>query len=354
LTYDTGLPQFTPMMQQLKWGRLISAYMPILNSSGDVVGIIGVDFQGEDIYRTINTSLWQQIAIAAVFILVGLLMYFFFSRELANKNQRLNKLYRSKIDFLHDMSHEIKTPLTVVATGIDFADLQLSEDKINVPQTRDALEKIRNETQRIGRMVDSMVYLAALDEANENRMRVDFAALLANGAEMFKHALAKQDTELSLEIAPGLPDVYVEGDRFIQVIANILSNAAEHTKGGSISLKADYDHAYITVCVSDTGSGVCPEILPHVFERGVSGKGGTGYGLYICKAIVEAHGGTISITNEPGADVAGITDKQGAVAAGVVNEQDADGVDSTSKHQTGATVTFTVPVYGGQEAGHKL
>lgn len=226
-----------------------------------------------------------------------------------------------KREFLQDMSHEMKTPLTVIATGIDYTDRQIGEKRIDVPKSRAALGKIRNETQRLGRMVESMVYLATVNEKSESRKRVNFARLLESGAEAFRLTLEKRNDALTLEIAPGLPDVFVEKDKFVQVIANLFSNAAAHTRGGRVSLSAGFDRAYIIVRLADTGDGIPPAILPRAFERGVSGGGGTGYGLYICKAIVEAHGGTIGIESEP---------------------------------EKGTAVTFSVPVYGGQEAGHSL
>jgi signal transduction histidine kinase len=90
------------------------------------------------------------------------------------------------------------------------------------------------------------------------------------------------------------------------------------TQNGEILLEASFKNNYITVHVSDTGEGVPPEFLSRVFERGVSGKGGKGYGLAICKTIVEAHGGEIKIKSEQG---------------------------------KGTAVTFTIPVYGGQSEG---
>jgi len=101
----------------------------------------------------------------------------------------------------------------------------------------------------------------------------------------------------------------------------LLSNAANHTQNGEIALTADFSDGYISVSIADTGEGIDPELLPRIFERGVSGRGGTGYGLVICKTVIEAHGGVIKAESEPG---------------------------------KGTTVTFTVPVYGGQEAGHTL
>ena len=227
---------------------------------------------------------------------------------------------KAKSRFLAMMSHEINTPLTVIATGIDFADERTAAGG-DMDETRSALEVVRNETQRIGRMVGSMIKLASMGDTDETRKRVDFAALLHNSAEVFRLTLKKKNNDLYIDIARGLPDVYVEADKFTQLIANLFSNAARHTRDGGVSLMANYDEAFITVRIRDTGEGIAPELLPRVFERGVSDCGGAGYGLYICKTVVEAHGGIIDI--ESGQD-------------------------------TGTTVTFTVPVYGGQEAGHGL
>ena len=243
------------------------------------------------------------------------------NEHLAERNVSLDNLNRTKTEFLQDMSHEMKAPLTVIATGIDFADMQIHKESADLERAAAALDNIREETQRLGRMVGGMVSLASMSEISENRKRIDFAALLRNSAETFRPALEQRNNRLSVEIAPDLPDVFVESDRFAQVIANLLSNAAEYTRDGQLTLSADYDSAFITVRVSDTGDGIERSLLPKVFKRGVSGRDGTGYGLYICKTVVEAHGGTINIESEPG---------------------------------KGTTVTFTVPVYGGQEAGHRL
>ena len=170
-------------------------------------------------------------------------------------------------------------------------------------------------------MVSGMISLAAISGIAENRKRVDFAALLESSVEAFRLPMEKYHNALRVKIEPDLPDVFVEHDRFAQVMANLLTNAAEHTRDGQVFITAEHDGPVITVHVSDTGNGIERSLLPTVFERGVSGRGGTGYGLYICKTVVEAHGGTIKIKSESG---------------------------------KGTTVIFTVPVYGGQEAGHRL
>jgi len=243
------------------------------------------------------------------------------NERLAEHNAMLDGLNKTKTEFLQDMSHEMKAPLTVIATGIDFADREIGRDGGDLAEARSALDAVREETQRLGRMVSGMISLAAMSGIAENRKRVDFAALLGSSAEAFRLPMDKYHNALRVEIDPDLPDVFVEHDRFTQVMANLLANAADHTRDGQIFVTAEHDGPVITVHVSDTGDGIEPELLPAVLERGVSGGGGTGYGLYICKTVVEAHGGTIKIESEPG---------------------------------KGTAVTFTVPVYGGQEAGHRL
>jgi len=238
---------------------------------------------------------------------------------LTERNTLLGNLNRLKTEFLQDMSHEMKSPLTLIATGIDFTDREIKKKNGNLSKAITVLEKIQNETQRLGRMIDGMLKLTAMSELSENRIRTDFAALLTNGAETFRLALEKKNNKLKIVIAQNLPDVFVEKDRFIQVIANIFSNAADHTQDGQITLTAEYDRSFITVRVTDTGSGIPPDILPNIFKRGISGRNGTGYGLNLCKTIVEAHGGIIEIDSKP---------------------------------LEGTNVIFTVPVYGGQEVGH--
>ena len=241
--------------------------------------------------------------------------------ELIERTAFLEKLNRIKMEFLQDMSHEMKTPLTVIATGIDYADRQLKKESGNLVKASSAIETAQNEVQRLGRMVGGMVKVATIKDISENRERIDFAALLRESTESFLLVLERQNVNLTVEIKPGLPDVYIEKDLFVQVLTNLFSNAADHTRDGQISLKVDFDSAYITVSMTDTGEGIEADVLPDVFKRGFSGRGGTGFGLYLCKTIVEAHGGVISIESALG---------------------------------KGTTVTFTIPVYSGQKAGHRI
>ena len=239
---------------------------------------------------------------------------------LGMENASLERLNHMKTEFLQDMSHEMQNPLTVIATGVDFADGEI-ESGGEPREIRDALEIVREETQRLGRMVRGMVQLAEMDKGSPNRKRTDFAALLHSSAESFRILLRRQNNALRIDIAPGIPDVFVEADRYKQIITNLFTNALRHTHSGQITLAATYDATFITVRMTDTGEGIDAALQLRIFERGVSGRSGTGYGLHLCKTIVEAHGGTIEVESEPG---------------------------------KGTAVVFTVPVYGGQESEDRI
>jgi len=96
-----------------------------------------------------------------------------------------------------------------------------------------------------------------------------------------------------------MPQVIGNADKLTQVIWNLLSNANEHTKKGEITISAKSENGVTEVCVSDTGEGIAPELLPRIFERHIKGDGGnTGIGLSICCEIIEAHGGRIWFESE--------------------------------------------------------
>jgi hypothetical protein len=123
-TYETKTPQFTRLMFQSKWGRLISAYMPIFNSRGGVVGIIGVDFQGKDVYAAIASNVKWQLAYAVALIVVGLFIYFLLLKDLTRQNDELLAMSRraeaafaAPEALLREALTELKAALTAGDTG---------------------------------------------------------------------------------------------------------------------------------------------------------------------------------------------------------------------------------------------
>jgi signal transduction histidine kinase len=236
-------------------------------------------------------------------------------KELAAEKAALEKHNRMKTEFLQDIKHEVRNPLHVISLGTDFVN-QCIEMKDMDAEARNALSTIQNEALRLGRMVNGMVELANMSGSPASRKRIDFAEILSHAAETARLSAEKKYNALRVDISPGLPYVYGEAEQLERVPVNLLENANICTRNGTIAIEAKHSGEYITVSVSDTGEGIDPDLLPRVFMRGVSGRGGKGYGLSMCRTIIEAHGGEIDIESEIG---------------------------------KGTTVTFTIPVYGGQE-----
>jgi signal transduction histidine kinase len=118
----------------------------------------------------------------------------------------------------------------------------------------------------------------------------------------FADVIAKRSLRLIRELPRDLPSVHCDGQRIQQVLTNLLGNATRFTpEGGTILVSAKQSGPYVEVSVADTGPGIPPEQLPHLFERyWKAGGGGTGLGLYIAKRILDAHGGRLQVESQPG------------------------------------------------------
>ncbi len=141
------------------------------------------------------------------------------------ENANLERLNRIKTEFLQDMNHELRTPLATVAVSIAYADKQIGESG-DLPKAQSRLKVAHDETMRIGRMLDGMSTMSEMSAIVENRQRLDLAALLRESAEAFRLKLENRRVELCLDLAGDMPDVFVERDKFAEVVGNLLNNAA--------------------------------------------------------------------------------------------------------------------------------
>jgi two-component system OmpR family sensor kinase len=208
--------------------------------------------------------------------------------------------------FVADASHELRTPLASIRGYAEFA--QRTAGTLP-PDAANALVRVRSQTERMADLVDDLLLLARLDSGRPlARADVDLSRLLVD-AVGDAHAAGRDHTWLL-----DLPDepVTVPGDsaRLHQVVANLLANARTHTPPGTrvTTALAAGPGPDAVLTVSDDGPGIPAALLPHVFERfargddsRTRGAGSTGLGLAIVAAVVEAHGGTVGVTSEPGA-----------------------------------------------------
>lgn len=210
-----------------------------------------------------------------------------------------------------DIAHELRTPLSLIM-GYTEA---LSDGKLEgTPETFDILS---DEAQHLNRLVDDLRTLSLADagELSLNRRPVRPKALLERVASAYAAQAQGQGVLLHVETGGDLPEVEVDPDRMAQVLGNLVNNAFRYTPaGGDILLSADCrpecidgHPCTILLSVRDTGVGIAPDDLPHIFDRFYRGdksryqeEGKSGLGLAIAKSIVEAHEGTITVHSELG------------------------------------------------------
>jgi heavy metal sensor kinase len=214
---------------------------------------------------------------------------------------RLEGAFAAQRRFVHDASHELRTPLTIARGHLETA-LAGGRDPAGLEA---AAEVAISELDRMARLVESLLRLARTG-ADEPPVRsiVDVGEL-AEGVVARSRVLG--DREWRVDAAPGA-SVAGDADAIEQVLLNLLSNAVRHTAPGqAIGVRVEAVPDTVVLEVSDAGDGIDPELLPTLFDRftradAARGRdtGGAGLGLAICRAIVEAHGGTITVESAQG------------------------------------------------------
>ena len=221
---------------------------------------------------------------------------------------RVHSSQTSQRNFVANVSHEMKTPLTSIQ---GFAQAILDGTADTPAQQKQAAEVIYDESGRMHRMVLNLLDLARLDAGTADlKMEVvDLQVLLDSILEKFSLKAQKGGISLLLDLPPALPSLTADGDRLAQVFNNLVDNALRHTPpGGRVTLQAQSNGNEMEIRVSDTGTGISAEALPHIFERfyradpSRSGgeKHGAGLGLAIVHEIVAAHSGRITVRSQKG------------------------------------------------------
>ncbi len=214
---------------------------------------------------------------------------------------------RSQRDFLANVSHDLKTPLTSIQ---GFAQALLDGTAEDPAVRRYAAQVIYDEAGRMHRLVLDLLELARFDSGavRLERSAVDLGALLAHLAQNFTPLSAEKKVRLELVQRDAVPPVLADADRLARVFTNLLDNAIRHTpEGGVVTLRVAAAPRQAVVRVEDGGPGIPEHALPRLFERfyqvdaSRSGRGerGTGLGLAIAFEIVQAHGGSLSAANRP-------------------------------------------------------
>jgi two-component system OmpR family sensor kinase len=220
------------------------------------------------------------------------------SRSFNQMATDLEQAEQLRRNLLADVAHELRSPLTVLR-----GNLRAILDDV-FPCDNNEIARLYEHTRFLSRLVNDLHELAQA-EAKQlplDLQETDLVQLITTTSDTFRPDAEARQITLRTDLSADLPPVQVDAARLRQVLQNLLANALRHTpSGGVITIGAKSDTGIVCLAVSDTGEGIPPDHLPHIFDRfyradpaRTRDKGGAGLGLAITRAIVEAHGGRIS------------------------------------------------------------
>jgi signal transduction histidine kinase len=222
------------------------------------------------------------------------------NKKLESANEQLKVHDSMQKEFINIAAHELRTPIQPIVSLTEVL-----RSKIEDTQQVDLLSIITRNAKRLQRLTEDILDVSRIESHSLklNKERFNLDDLISSVIDDYRNRIEKDNIAVKLLYEPNNKDnnIFVEADRgrLIQVISNLIDNAIKFTKEGTISIITEEKDSKVVVSVNDTGTGINPEILPRLFSKfaSKSERGGTGLGLFICKNIVEAHGGKIWIEN---------------------------------------------------------
>ena len=218
----------------------------------------------------------------------------------------VRRLEAVRRDFVANVSHELKTPLTVVG---GFAETLAEDDDMPPAVRRQFATTIRDNAQRMQRIVDDLLDLSRIESGGWQPVptTVDVSAAAAEATSAARDVAESKGIELRITPAPDARAVFADPTAVRQVLSNLVENAVRHTSQGTVTVSTRAEGADVWLVVRDTGVGIAGEHLPRIFERFYRADpgrareaGGTGLGLAIVKHLVEAHGGEVRAESKLG------------------------------------------------------
>lgn len=217
----------------------------------------------------------------------------------------VRRLDTTRREFVSNASHELRTPLSGIRASAETLQLSGVDD---MAERKKFLEMILEDVDRMDKLITEMLELSRLESGESPLEMEDVEPSVLTSAVTLQFSTIIEQAELTLESStqPDLPSVRVDVEKMSHVFANLISNAIKWTpSGGTITIKTWLDEKSICFSVADTGQGIEPEHLPHVFERffktdSARSQPSAGLGLSIARHVVEAHGGLISVNSDLG------------------------------------------------------
>ncbi|OTP72130.1 PAS domain-containing hybrid sensor histidine kinase/response regulator [Caballeronia sordidicola] len=227
-------------------------------------------------------------------------------RKLQEQTDALAELHSRKDEFLAMLSHELRNPLAPMANAVRLLKLQCDEDPVQ-GRARGIIER---QLTQLTRLVDDLMEVSRITTGRV-LLRNDVVAvsmIIENAVETVRHLMDLRRHQLRVSLSPQVVWVYADAARLEQVFVNLLTNAAKYTEeGGHVTVTLEQEGEDCVVRIRDTGVGIGPELLPHVFDLFTQAelsldrsRGGLGVGLALVRSLVEMHGGRVDVRSVEG------------------------------------------------------
>ena len=264
------------------------------------------------LHDSIELSSWAYLSLILAIALGSFLVYYVVIKMVvqSEKSAAMEHVAQARAEMVDTLSHEVRTPLTIMSTYAQLAVKKIQAGNAD-EQTLTDLATISDEAKRLSEMASNTLRLSRLAGVPDNEAAgeagageaglADIGAIIGQLIGLFEPTANRAGRTLRAILPENLPPIWGESDSLTRLLWNLLDNALTHAERGNIEVRAEANGKDVRVTVKDEGTGIPPELLPRIFERGVSGKkDGTGLGLAFCREIVKRHGGDIAVGSECG------------------------------------------------------
>ncbi len=272
---------------------------------------------GTSLQIKIHPPFWQTNYAYAFYIFMFILFLYLFQRSVMRKSEQRHRLeierklyieeqknYDAKLKFFTDISHEIKTPLSLIAAPFE----ELLSNPMLGNQTKSRLRLMSQNVHRLMKLVEQIMDFRKYDNSvmKMEVVETDFVPFIKEIAALFKLAAAQRHITIECDLGEQTLPLYADREKMEKVFINLLSNSLKFTPdGGRIRVSYTEDATSVCFCIEDNGAGIAPGDLEKIFDRFYQGsnsgsKGGTGIGLALSRLIIEQHKGRIWAESEYG------------------------------------------------------
>jgi PAS domain S-box-containing protein len=287
-------PDFEPFREAARQGAFRAVHCtPLLSRAGQMIGVLSTHCRHPRRPSDRAMHLIDLCARHAVEFIENARLY-----------AEVQAADRSKDEFLAVLAHELRNPLAPIRNSLHI--LRLSGDL--TPATEHVQEVLERQVNHLVRLVDDLLEISRISQGKFELRKepVELASVIVSAVETSRPLIDEARHQLAISIPPQPLMLEADGVRVAQIVANLLNNAAKYTDaGGQIWLTAQQEAGQIVIAVRDTGIGIDPKQLPHVFEMfaqiqsaGRRAGGGLGIGLTLVKRLTEMHGGSVEAKSE--------------------------------------------------------